>query len=60
VTGLRARGDFTVDIGWKNGKLVSATIHSLGGGPCKVRYGELTRDLKIKEGAMLQLNGSLN
>ena len=60
VTGLRARGNFTVDIEWKTGKLVSATIHSLGGNLCKVRYGNVTREVKIKEGAALQLNGSLN
>ena len=60
VTGLRARGNFTVDIEWKDGKLVSATIHSLGGNLCKVRYGNVTREVKIKEGAALQLNGSLN
>jgi alpha-L-fucosidase 2 len=60
VAGLRARGNFTVDIEWKDGKLVSATIHSLGGNLCKVRYGNVTREVKIKEGAALQLNGSLN
>ncbi|MCH7224955.1 glycosyl hydrolase family 95 catalytic domain-containing protein [Haloferula sp. A504] len=27
VTGLRARGDFTVDIRWKAGQLVEATLH---------------------------------
>ena len=60
VKGLRARGDFTVDIEWKNRKLISATIHSLAGNPCHVRYGNTTRDLKIKQGGTLQLNGNLN
>jgi alpha-L-fucosidase 2 len=61
VKGLRARGNFTVDISWKNGKLVAATIHSLAGNPCKVRYGNLKPlQPKIKKGATLQLDGNLN
>jgi alpha-L-fucosidase 2 len=29
-----------VDIHWKNGVLLRATVTSLAGGRCKVRYGE--------------------
>ena len=60
VTGLRARGGFTVDLQWQSGKLVSATIHSQLGNPCKIRNGDATRDLKIKKGASLPLDGKLN
>jgi alpha-L-fucosidase 2 len=59
VKGLRARGGFEVDITWKDGKLVSATIHSLLGNPCQLRYGDTTHAVKIKKGGVLQLNGNL-
>ena len=59
VTGLRARGNFTVDIEWKNGKLISATIHSPAKNSCKVRYGDKLVEVKIKSGGMVRLNGNL-
>ncbi len=57
VKGLRARGGFAVDLAWKDGKLVSATVYSLLGNPCRLRYGDVTRDVKIKKGKTFQWDG---
>jgi alpha-L-fucosidase 2 len=59
VTGLRARGNFTVDIAWQDGKLVSATIHSPDKNSCTVRYNDKMVDLKTKAGGTVHLNGNL-
>ena len=50
VTGLLARGGFVVDIEWADGEIVEARIHSRHGHPCKVRYGDKTKVLKLKKG----------
>ena len=50
VKGLRARGGFEVDIAWENGKLAHATVHSVTGTKCVVRYGEKTLELTLKPG----------
>jgi alpha-L-fucosidase 2 len=50
VKGLRARGGFVVDLRWNNGKMTSATLHSLAGKECKARYGSKVTPLKIAAG----------
>lgn len=37
IKGLRARGGFTVDMSWDNGKITDLTIHSALGGNCRLR-----------------------
>jgi alpha-L-fucosidase 2 len=59
VKGLRARGGFEVDIIWKQGKLKSATIKSITGTVCKVRYANKTASLQIKQGKEKKLNEKL-
>jgi alpha-L-fucosidase 2 len=57
VTGLRARGGFEVDVSWKDGKLVDATVRSVNGGSTRLRYGNVTREVKLAKGGTLSWNG---
>ena len=57
VTGLRARGGFTVDLAWSGGRLTSATIHSQNGNPCRVRYVDIAKYVTIARGAVWQWDG---
>lgn len=59
VTGLRARGGFEIGLEWKDGKLTSATIHSIAGSPCRLRYGAVVREVGINKGQTLRVDGNL-
>lgn len=56
VEGLRARGGFTVDIQWREQRLVSARIKSLLGKPFVVRYRETELEAQVPAGEYLELN----
>jgi alpha-L-fucosidase 2 len=50
VKGLRARGGYTVDIEWKDGKLTQATIHTERKSNLAVQYGDKIQQYKTSPG----------
>jgi len=47
VAGLRARGGYTVDLSWQDGRLATATLRARHAGACRLRTlepVELTRN----------------
>jgi alpha-L-fucosidase 2 len=59
AAGLRARGNFEINIAWMNGKLSSAVIRSFSGSPCRVTCGGSSVQLRLKAGQSIILNESL-
>jgi alpha-L-fucosidase 2 len=48
ITGLKARGGFTVDIEWANNKITKTIIHSSLGGNCRTRANSDLQSTDIK------------
>lgn len=55
LTGIRARGGFTVDIYWKNKQLSKAIIKADKTGKCKLRYKGKTKEVNIIEGKKVEI-----
>jgi alpha-L-fucosidase 2 len=59
VKGLRARGGFTVDQFWRNGKLTEAIIYPDFDGTVKIRYTDKTIIINVKAGKVVKITYSM-
>jgi alpha-L-fucosidase 2 len=50
IKGLRARGGYTVNQEWKDGRLVKASIKPEFSGTLKIRYKDKTKTVNLKSG----------
>ena len=55
IKGIKARGNFKVDMIWKDGKLVQSKVYAALGGNCRLRT---TLPVKVIEVKSLPANGS--
>ena len=55
VTGLRARGNITVDMSWKGGRLTSATLHSPAAGTAIVRHNGSANTIVFAAGQSVKI-----
>jgi alpha-L-fucosidase 2 len=57
VSGLRARGGYTVGISWKDGRLTEATVRADRDGVVRVRHGETVTELAVRKGEAARVTG---
>ncbi len=48
INGIKARGNFTIDIQWSDGKLKKAKIHSVLGGNCRIRTNQPVKIVEVR------------
>ncbi|MEV4312096.1 glycoside hydrolase N-terminal domain-containing protein [Actinocrispum sp. NPDC049592] len=58
ITGVGARGGFTVDVEWRNGKVTSATIHSKTGTGTVVKAGAWRKNIRLRQGESITVHPS--
>jgi len=59
ISGLKARGNFEVDIAWENGQLKSLEILSVDGAPAVIEYDWKRLEVETKKGERLKFNQDL-
>jgi alpha-L-fucosidase 2 len=59
VKGLKARGNFEIDIIWEENKLLNLTVKSLSGGKCRIRYQNNTQEIDTDKGNIYSFDGKL-
>ncbi|MGV9915362.1 glycosyl hydrolase family 95 catalytic domain-containing protein [Streptomyces tendae] len=57
VTGLPARGAFTVDLAWKDGEPTTVRVRSTGGRTTTVAFGGSSREVGLEPGESVTLTG---
>ena len=55
ITGVGARGGFSVDLIWRDGKARQAVIRSVGGRTTEVTAGGVTRTVRLARGESVTL-----
>ncbi len=55
VTGIGARGGFTVDLTWQDGRVTAAVVRSVGGTETEVRAGTWSRTVRLRRGQSVTL-----
>lgn len=58
ISGLRAEGNFTLDIKWASGRLVQCAVTSVSGGECRIYYPGV-RSLKVRSSQGKEIVASL-
>jgi alpha-L-fucosidase 2 len=59
ISGLKARGNFEVDIEWHDGLATEITVRSLSGAPLTLAYGEKTLTMDTDMGTSYRFNSEL-
>ncbi len=59
VSGLKARGNVTVSLEWKDGKLSHVRLLPGNSGKLKVSLGSMTKEITVEAGKLLTLDDSL-
>jgi alpha-L-fucosidase 2 len=55
VSGVGVRGGFVADLSWKNGKVTSAKLTSVGGSSTTVHAGGASANVSLKPGESVTL-----